>query len=77
MRFERPKSLFGKHRYISEQFMLSRFFDRVSRGVAAIDLTLVPMTSPFPTEFIPERIRKSSAKRHLEKAKMILADVGV
>jgi len=75
--FERPKSLFGKYSYFTEQGMLISVVDRLARGVGAIDLSLLGMMIVIPTEWIPERIRRDRAIRHLKKAKEILADIGV
>jgi hypothetical protein len=73
--FERPKTLFGKFPYFAEQRKLFAAVDMLTRGIGAIDLTLVGI--PIPTEWIPERLRKDRATRFLKRAKEMLVEVGV
>jgi hypothetical protein len=74
--FERPKTLFGKYSYFSEQRKLFKFVDFLSRGVGAIDMALIGMIG-IPSEWIPEHMRRDRAMRHLKRAKEMLLDIGV
>jgi hypothetical protein len=87
----RPKSLFGKHQYLTEQFMIRAFGNKVAYGTLALNPEGSLLIGGVPRELegkvttIPEEIFKIYPKKaryafirgNLRDAKNILKDIGV
>lgn len=71
-----PDSLFGKHRFITEQFMLGHAISEADRGLVMIDPNIIRMSFPF-VDLIPHEKRRLKAREHFDSALLHLHNMGV
>jgi hypothetical protein len=71
----KPHSLFGRHGYAHEQFIINLFIRQVDQTIAMVEPEALGVGIPF--EKLPEEWRKRKIRIHLGKAKEILNELGV
>lgn len=74
--FNPEKSMFGKHRYLTEQMILGNAQGHLSKGMFVIDPMLIRVNFPF-ISLISIEHRKKMARKHFGNALKSLKELGV
>jgi len=74
--FNPDKSMFGKHRYLTEQMILGNAQGHLSKGMFVIDPHIIKMNVPFVSLMDVEHRRKL-ARKHFGNALKSLKELGV
>lgn len=71
-----PQSLYGKHRFFTEQFLIAQAMRNIDQGILMIDKSISRINIPL-IDLLPIEKRRSIAKQKFTNAVEILNEVGV